>query len=318
MNNKNIKWYNLDADGFIKDNPNNSLAKAPGIYAYRLKLDNSRSYIGSAINIAQRFRQHRYRCHVSQVKNKYNNLLYNSINKHGWINYEFGTIELVNLPSHNTATQNKKLLLDKEQNYFNKYQPTLNINKIAGSVMGYKHTIINRLNFGSIHRGKSYNKHINPNRHKRAVSLETIIKLKQRVRGVKVGVHDKDLKVVEQFPTIKDAAYFAGLSPSSVSKYINKGVIWNDTYYFKTDLSHVNINANISNNVEAYAHIKEGRFKSHKVEVFDTNDRLIYKYNSLRKASKFLNISRDSLIKYSNNDEVWSNKFKFKIYSCDL
>ena len=55
---ENIIWYNLDDKGFINKG---YLTKGPGIYAYRFKSDNNKLYIGSAINIAQRFRQHRYR-----------------------------------------------------------------------------------------------------------------------------------------------------------------------------------------------------------------------------------------------------------------
>ena len=55
---ENIKWYNLNKVGFIIDGEDNSLNKLPGIYVYRLKLDNSKLYIGSATNLAQRVRQH--------------------------------------------------------------------------------------------------------------------------------------------------------------------------------------------------------------------------------------------------------------------
>lgn len=47
----------------------NMLGMGSGIYAYRFIFDETRFYIGSAINLAQRFRQHRYKC----SKNKGNN-----------------------------------------------------------------------------------------------------------------------------------------------------------------------------------------------------------------------------------------------------
>jgi hypothetical protein len=131
----------------------------------------------------------------------------------------------VSFPSDYTTTENQKLLLDKEQFYLDKYQPTLNLNKVAGSVMGYKHTELNKLKFSSIHRGKSYKKHINHNNIRSPVSADTISKLKIRAKGVSVSVYNKDLEFFKQFPTIKDTADFVGLSSSSVSKYIEKSTL---------------------------------------------------------------------------------------------
>ena len=76
---ENITWYNLNKVGFIISGNDNSLNKLPGIYVYRLKLDISKLYIGSATNLAQRFRQHRYRC---SVYNKSNNKLYSLVKKY--------------------------------------------------------------------------------------------------------------------------------------------------------------------------------------------------------------------------------------------
>ena len=38
----------------------------------------------------------------------------------------------------------------------NKYSPSFNINKKAGSMTGYKHSDIIKLKFGEMHRGKTY------------------------------------------------------------------------------------------------------------------------------------------------------------------
>lgn len=74
-----VIWYNLNR--FIIDKDNNCLIKCSGIYAYRFKLNKSKRYIGSAFNVAQRFRQHRY---ISFTYRANNNKLYNLVNKYGW------------------------------------------------------------------------------------------------------------------------------------------------------------------------------------------------------------------------------------------
>ena len=49
------------------------------------------------------------------------------------------------------------------------------------------------------------------------------------------------------------------------------------------------------------------------IDILD-NDEVIYKFNSLRAASKSLNISRPSLVEYSKSEKLWNYKYKFKIY----
>ena len=44
------------------------------------------------------------------------------------------------------------------------------------------------------------------------------------------------------------------------------------------------------------------------------NEKVIYKFDSLRTASKFLNISRHSLVKYWKNGKLWNDKYIFKVY----
>lgn len=223
---KNIIWYKLNEKGFIVKN-SECLEKCPGIYAYRFKLDINKLYVGSTINIAQRFRQHRYRCLIYTDNSS---KLYNLVKKYGWNNIEYGIIE--KLPYKDTNIENKKTLLDKEQYYLDKYSPSLNINKIAGSMLGYRHTEETKLKFSSIHIGKSDIRTLT-GKPRPITTKETINKLKLRSRGAATCIYDKNNVLVKEFDTIKDAANFCGFSPSSVSKYITRGVIWNNTYYFK-------------------------------------------------------------------------------------
>jgi len=88
-------------------------------------------------------------------------------------------LEVVEYPAQNNTTKNKNLLLGREQFYLDKYIPSFNINRIAGSVMGYKHTELNKLKFGSIHRGKSYVKTFDTNATRKPISADTICKLRK-------------------------------------------------------------------------------------------------------------------------------------------
>ena len=102
-------------------------------------------------------------------------------------------LEVVEYTAQDSTTSNKILLLGRKQVYLDKYKPNLNINKVVGSVMGYKHTESSKLKFCYIHRGKSYSKTIDTNLIRKPVSAYTISKLRKRAKGASVNVYHKDL-----------------------------------------------------------------------------------------------------------------------------
>jgi len=97
--------------------------KISGIYKIQSKIKPERIYIGSAVNIAQR-----WRTHLSGLKlNKHENRkLQNHYNKYGELDLVFIILE----PCF------PQFLIIKEQHYLNKLKPYFNIYKIAGSPLG--------------------------------------------------------------------------------------------------------------------------------------------------------------------------------------
>jgi hypothetical protein len=58
--------------------------------------------------------------------------------------------------------------------------------------MDYRHTELNKLKFGSIHRGKSYSKTLDINMVRKPVSADTISKIRKRAKGDSVNIYYKD------------------------------------------------------------------------------------------------------------------------------
>lgn len=225
---ENTKWLKLNKKGYILNHIRNDsmLGIGSGIYAYRLIFDNTRFYIGSTINLAQCFRQHRYRC-SKYIGN--NNKFYNAIKNFGWNSFEHGILE-------NFIMENKAIV-DIEQNYLDNYSPSpsLNTSKKAGSMLGYKHSDIDKLKMGDLLApliNKSYKWAFKPG-NTRIVCEKTRSKLKLRTGGTLVCIYDKNWNLIKSLPTLKKAGNFVGLSYTSVSKYMSKGTLWNDKYYFK-------------------------------------------------------------------------------------
>jgi len=102
--------------------------KVPGIYQIQSKIKPNRIYIGSAVNITNR-----WRVHICQLrKNKHHSIkLQRHYNKYGIEDLEFSILLLCN----------KKELIINEQNYLNKIKCYFNISKVAGNTLGIKYRI---------------------------------------------------------------------------------------------------------------------------------------------------------------------------------
>lgn len=310
-------WYDLDKEGYIIDKDSNiiirPLLQKPAIYVYKLSLVNKEKlYVGSTINMVQRFRQHKYRAEIHITKLKYNSMLYNYVARYGWDNFKFGVVKYLDFYPEREWPDKKDVLLKIEQEYINIWSPELNINKTAGSMLGFKHKN-NKSEVISIQKGKSKNiLSLKP-----IINKETILKLKLHNKNITVSIYDINNLLVKEFSRIKTAAEFVNLSPSTVSGYIKSGKLWNQKYYFKlranTILDEKTLEFPLDYNIiKPINSVSDKNYKSYKLEVL-YKDEIIYKFRSVREASKYLNISKITLIKYSTEDKLWKHKFKFRI-----
>jgi hypothetical protein len=126
--------------------------------------------------------------------------------------------------SDSCIASKRKVLYDIEQRYLDRINPSLNINKFAGSMKGYKHNLETKNNYSKVRTGRCYKK-IKGIIVRPEVSQETIIKLKLHSKSLKIKILGKNSEMIEEFYSIKDVAKFVNLSPSSVSKYIKSGKI---------------------------------------------------------------------------------------------
>ena len=108
----------------------NYLNKKSGVYVIKNTINN-KIYIGSAVNIYQRIKDH-IKCLKSNSHK--NSLLQNHFNKYG-VSFYFEVLELCEKENLITVEQ---FMLDKYMSY--KRKNGFNINKIANSMLGFKHS----------------------------------------------------------------------------------------------------------------------------------------------------------------------------------
>lgn len=106
-----------------------------GIYCI-LNLENQRHYIGSASDIYERWRKHRYQLKV----NKHHNAkLQNTYNKYGEEVFRFDLLEIV---------ADKAILQEREQFWMDATNPFYNILRKARSASGFRHSEESKLKMG--------------------------------------------------------------------------------------------------------------------------------------------------------------------------
>lgn len=110
-----------------------------GIYIIQSISQPSRIYVGSSVNVVQRWKRHRRELAKNQ---HHSNKLQRHANKYGINDLEFDVL----------AYCPEKYLLKEEQYWINLLHTYFNVNPIAGSRLGAKHSIFSKIRIGKASR----------------------------------------------------------------------------------------------------------------------------------------------------------------------
>ena len=283
-----IKWYNIDAGGYIKG----YLKNQPAVYIYKINYNNStRFYVGSSILLKKRLTSHR--CFVTNWnKDKYKNncsgspIFYNIILEFGWNNFEFGVLEYIDLSKIIDNKQKKYVLLEKEQYYLDNINPSLNVYKIASSPLGTKHGILFSINVSKAKRGKKIKSSKKQYTTPRIVTSETRLKLSSRVGGVSVKVFDKSNNLINHFHSISSAAKHFNVDKKTISRIFKTGISYDD-YIYKFEV------------------------KDLRVWVYDSDFKLVNILDNILKTSIFYNIPYSTVYRYIKSGKLYKKNFYF-------
>ena len=221
-----------DKQNILNDNKNKS-----GIYRWVNNL-NGKSYIGSAISINVQFNEH-YKGYKS------NKILQQAFLKYGFINFSFQILEYT--PA---GVNSLKTLLEREQFYFNLFQPEYNILKNAGSSLGMKHsevTIkkmslvkkgINNPQFGLLGKDSAFFGKEHSEETKYKISLSKLgsthsqdIKDKiSKSMGTTIYVYDLNYNLLNSFTSATRAGKHFKSKTHTIIKYAGSNVIFRKEY----------------------------------------------------------------------------------------
>lgn len=317
-NMKDIKWYNLDNLGNIVENNYilRPLKEETGIYVYKLSRNGSeRYYIGSSINIKRRFRQHRYLESLHRKYDRKNVLFYSYVCFYGWNKFQFGVIKQLNMDFLGKE-EKRYALLKCEHYYINKYFSNFNLYKTSKS-LNQKQYEKEKIEAKLI---SNYSKKVWEQENisiKPGFSKETIIKQKLHNKEITVYMYDKNSKLIKKFDRIMKAAQFLGVSNSTISNHIKYNTLHQEAYYFKLKVDplitpnlYFPLNSEDPTMTSCIFPVKRNK-NNYIVGVYYKN-KLVYQFQSIRQAAKYLNISKNTVSKYVTENKVWNNSYLFK------
>lgn len=141
----------------------------PGIYLIKNSV-NGKKYVGSAVNIRMRIRNHR----TTLNRGKHtNHILQRSWDKYGAEAFEYFVLEYV---------EDKSELIPREQSWIDRISPEYNICKVAGSRLGRGHTQESKDKVGAASRARGAG-----NKKGLKLSLETRQKISVARMGKKLS-----------------------------------------------------------------------------------------------------------------------------------
>jgi group I intron endonuclease len=106
-----------------------------GIYLWTHK-ESNKKYIDSAVDLSKRLKNYLNKSYLNRHKSMY---IYNAILHHDYSSFSLTILEYVDILNL-SKKEARNLILEKEQHFLDLFLPEYNINPIAGSRLGSKHT----------------------------------------------------------------------------------------------------------------------------------------------------------------------------------
>lgn len=231
-----IIYNNCDLDkvNILDDNRNKG-----GIYCWINNI-NDKIYVGSSVNLTERFYKYYSVKHLTMRKTP----IHNAILKYGFSNFSLAILEYI---------VDKEEVVNKEQYYLDLLDPNYNILEIAGSSLGYKHTeeTLNsfkervlseqaRNNLSIAATGRILSEEV----RKKISDKRKGIKLTEEIRakiskstsdliGVKIDVINTETNEKLSFDNLTSAAKYIDVSRTAVAKALKTSKLIKKIYMIK-------------------------------------------------------------------------------------
>lgn len=215
----------------IKDN-----YKKAGIYRW-VHNQSGNFYVGSSVNLSNRFRLY-YNYDFISDKSKSKSVIHDALAKYGYSRF---TLEILEYCDENKA-------LEREQHYLDTLNPVYNILKVAGSLLGHKHSEESKALrseamkgkghpfFGKAHTADTLAKMREAKTGENNLNFgkthtaETLTKFYKKVFVYSLDEALKESILIKYFDSCSDAAKFFNCSTRVISYYIDKNKLYKNQW----------------------------------------------------------------------------------------
>ena len=231
----------------LKDNKGKS-----GVYIWTNKV-NGKKYVGSSVNLGRRLST--YFSHIYISSNKLT--ISKALLKYGYAGFRLEMIEYCE----------PKDVIQREQYYIDLLKPEYNILKVAGSLLGFKHSEMTREVLRNLYTGREISEEVRAKmsdsqkgrvhtlearakmrisklgckfseEHKANISVASLgktldesTKLKiSDSKGTAIIVHDIETGEIQNFVSMREASRHFNISNHTIARYIKLGTLYKDKY----------------------------------------------------------------------------------------
>jgi len=227
-----IIYNNAETDRLqiLSDNKNKT-----GIYLWTNK-KSGKNYVGSAVDLSKRLNDYYSPLYLKRANNYISRaLLHHTHSAFSLIIIEF--IEIKDLSLEGA----RQLILEREQYYINLLLPEYNILKVAGSLLGYKHTV------ESIEKISIAKKGENHPMFGKSHSPDAVTKISKALSGennsmsksvfvYSLNSETQETILYKSFNTCIEAAKYFDCSTRNISRYLDKNKIYKKQWILLSSL----------------------------------------------------------------------------------
>jgi group I intron endonuclease len=260
---------------------NNSLRQVCGIYKIT-NLINKKCYIGSAVNVYNRFHTYKHLIKKNKLHNKH---LSAAINKYGLNNFTF---EVIKICSKDISIKDLHYI---EQDYINEVKPEYN----KRIVVDTNHLI----------------SHSDETKKKLSIYMKEAIRSGERIvnriqtHNIKVSLFDLNGNHIQDFPGLAHCGEFLQCNYASVGKAIkSKRRRIKQYIVLRTEDAHL---------VHNFINLPKSNY-SKSVTIIDIVTGQTIKFLTHKQCAIFIKCKVDTLKVYYKNKKVWKNRYKIIKY----
>lgn len=253
-----------------------------GIYRW-VHIESEKSYIGSSIKLNVRFKQYFNFNHISYPKR--NLIIYKALLKYGYAGFRLEILEYCD----------PKVLLQREQFYFDMFSPDYNILKVAGSPLGYRHSEAAKKLISIASKNREVSESARDLRREallgKKFDKERIEKMRlSNTLRKPVVVTNMETGEILEFFSMTDCGEYLGLSRVSVKKYLLNNIPYKK-YTISADCS------SLADKENAEESSPSSATKISQQSVLLTNKETgdIKQFSTITEAAEYLEISRGRL-----------------------